>query len=294
MAARLMNVRRTLTILLWLAATLALQGKSAQPAAADLSPLGAQALVDRALSAELRTARDPNHPMRYLLHKASPRLNTTKELIETRDGVVARLLRVNGRALNEAEEQTEQKRLGALWGDPDRQRHRKQGQDEDTERALKVLRALPQAFVYQFEGVAKEPAGRVAKFTFSPNRNFSPQDLETQTLTAMTGEIWIDTATERVTRLQGRLERDVNFGLGILGRLDKGGWVVIEQADVGGQQWRVVRFKMAMSGRVLFKSKVFDTEEEESRFAPVPTGLSYRQGIEMLRVGPGGAGGHGR
>ena len=270
---------------MWLAATLALQGEAAQPPAADLSPVGAQALVDRALSAELRTARDPNHPMRYLLYKASPRLNTTKEMIETGDGVVARLLKVNGRPLSEAEKQIEQARLNALWSDPERQRHRKQGQDQDSERAMKVLRALPQAFVYQFDGLANGPGGGVAKFTFRPSRNFSPHDLETQVLTAMTGEIWIDMVTERVTHLEGRLERDVSFGLGILGQLDRGGWVMIEQADVGGQQWRVVRFKMAMSGRVLFKNKVFDTEEEESRFAPVPMGLSYRQGIEMLRAG---------
>ena len=223
MAAKLRVVRRTLTILLWLLPTLVLQGKTAQPAAAGLTTARAQSLVERALGAELRSLQGQGRPMRFLLHKASPRLSTTKEIIETRDGAVARLLRVNGRPLSEAEEQAEKERLDALWSDPDRQRHRKQGQDQDTERALKVLRALPEAFVYQFAGVAQEPGGEVAKFTFRPNRNFNPQDLETQVLTAMTGYIWIDMRAKRVTRLEGRLERDVSFGWGILGRLDKGG-----------------------------------------------------------------------
>jgi hypothetical protein len=40
---------------------------------------------------------------------------------------------------------------------------------------------------------------------------------------------------------------------------------------------------MKMSGRVLFKSKVFDTTEEESHFVPVPTSLDYKQAIQMLR-----------
>ena len=70
----------------------------------------------------------------------------------------------------------------------------------------------------------------------------------------MTGEIWIDPVHLRVVRLEGHLQQDVDFGWGILGRLNKGGWIVIEQADVGGGQWRTVRFQMQMSGRVVFKN----------------------------------------
>ena len=101
----------------------------------------------------------------------------------------------------------------------------------------------------------------------------------------MNGELWVDAAHERVLRLEGHLQEDVDFGWGILGRLNKGGWIVIEQADVGGGQWRIVRFKMVMSGRVLFKTRSFDTTEEETQFAPVPAGMSYQQAIQMLRAG---------
>ena len=52
----------------------------------------------------------------------------------------------------------------------------------------------------------------------------------------MAGEIWIDPVKLRVVRLEGHLQQDVDFGWGILGRLNKGGWIVIEQADVGGGQ----------------------------------------------------------
>ena len=51
-------------------------------------------LVQRALAAELRNARDPSHPMRYVLRKSSPRLTTAKAIIETHEGVVARLFSV--------------------------------------------------------------------------------------------------------------------------------------------------------------------------------------------------------
>lgn len=254
----------------------------------------AQALVERAVESEMRTARDSNHPMRYRLRKSSPRLTTVKEIFETRDGAVAHLLSIGDRPLSADDEQKEEARLDGLLSDPGRQRHRKQNEDADTGRALKVLRALPQAFLYQFAGTGLGPAGKVEKFTFKPNPQFAPPDLETQVLTAMAGEIWIDASQMRVTRLEGHLQKDVDFGWGVLGRLNKDGWIVIEQADVGGRQWRIVRFQMAMSGRVLFKSKSFDTVEEQTHFEPLPAGLDYRQAIQMLRAGQGSAAKSGR
>ena len=94
-----------------------------------LSPTQAQALVGRALATEIRTAQDPGHPMRYQLRKQSPRLTTTKEIVETRDGAVARLLSVNDTPLSGAAEQSEEARLDALAANPSLQKHRKQGED---------------------------------------------------------------------------------------------------------------------------------------------------------------------
>lgn len=226
--------------------------------------------------------------MRYLLHKTSPRLTTTKEIVETRDGAVARLLSINDGPLSKADEQKEQARLDALAGDPSLQRHRKQNEDSDMGIALKLLRMLPDAFLYQYAGSGSSRLGEVQKFRFKPNPKFSPPDYETQALTALSGEIWIDPAEERVVRLEGHLQQDTDYGWGILGRLNKGGWVAIEQADVGGRQWRIVHVEMEMTMRILFKTRVFNTVEQMSGYTPVPVGLDYRQAIRMLRAGADG------
>jgi hypothetical protein len=260
-------------------------GEKASTSAPQLSPSQAQALVGRALVAELRTAQDTSRPMRYLLRKSSPRLTTTKEIVETRDGDVARLVAVFDHPLSQADEQREQERLDLLLSDPSRQRHRKQNEEGDLGLVLKLLRMLPKAYLYQYAGSGSAPAGAVEKFTFLPNPAFSPPDLETQALTAMTGEIWIDAAQERVVRLEGHLQQDTNYGWGVLGKLDKGGWIVIEQADMGGRQWRIERFKMQMNLRVLFKTRNIDTTEEMTQYAPAPPGIDYRQAIQILRAG---------
>jgi hypothetical protein len=251
--------------------------------------LTGQALVDRTLANELNAAEDASHPMRYLLRKTSPRLTATKQMMETHDGQVARLTAINDKPLSAADESNEEARLNALLGDPGKQRRRKQAEDDDSGRALNVLRALPSAFLYQDAGPGQGPTGKVEKFTFRPNPAFNSLYLETEVLPAMAGEIWIDPVHLRVARLEGHLQQDVDFGWGILGRLNKGGWIVIEQADVGPDmgvdQWRTVRFAMQMSGRVVFKARVFDTTEEQTNYAPIARGMSYQKAIEMLLSG---------
>jgi hypothetical protein len=283
-AAKLGDVRSLHTVfllLLWAASS------HGQPVP-SLAPAQAQALVKRALATEVRAAQDESHPMRYWLRKSSPRLTTTKEIIETREGFVARLVRINDQPLNPADEQTEKARLEALFGDPSQQRHRKQSEGQDASIVLKLLRLLPQAFTYEYAGSGQGPSGKVEKFRFRPNPGFNPPDLETKALTAMNGELWIAAAEERVTRLEGHLQQDTVYGWGVLGRLDRGGWIVIEQADAGGRQWRITRFQMKMNLRVLFKTKNFDTVEQMTQYAPVPSGLTYRQAIQMLRSAPNG------
>jgi hypothetical protein len=276
-------MRRYLPLFFLLSWSAAFSGQNA-PA---VTPAQAQALVGRALATESRSAQEfgHSHPMRYRLRKSSPRMTSTKEIVETRDGDVARLLEINNQPLSRDDEQREQARLDALLKDPRLQQHRKQSEENDTGRALKILRVLPTAFLYQFAGTGPAPNGTVVKFTFRPNPQFNPPDLETGVLTAMAGEIWIDPVQERVVRLAGSLQQDKAFGWGVLGQLDKGGWVEIHQADVGGGQWRIVHMKLVMNGRVLWKTKNSDSVQDYSGFIPVPASLNYKQAIQMLRAG---------
>jgi len=282
-SAKLWNVRNFLTLfvlLSWPGAALS------QPVASGLSPDQAQALVTRALATELRASQDASHPMLYRLRKSSPRMTSTKEIAETRDGDVARRIAINDQPLSQTDELQEQARLDALLSDPSRQRHRKQSEESDTGIVLKLLRMLPKAFTYEYAGSGQGPSGAVVKFRFHPNPGFTPPDLETQALTAMSGELWVDQAQERVTRLEGHLQQDTNYGWGILGKLDKGGWIVLDQADIGGHQWRITRFQMKMSLRILFKTKYFDSTQEMTQYTPLPAGLDYRKAIQMLRSTP--------
>jgi hypothetical protein len=269
-------------VCLILLAGLGLQGQTAPVGPTEAQ---AEALVQRALATESRAAQElshASHPMRYRLRKTSPRLTTVKEIVETHDGDVARLVSINDQPLGAADEQKEEARLEALKSNPSLQAHRKQSEDSDTARAMKVLQVLPTAFLYHFEGTGTAGHETIDRFSFKPNPRFDPPDLETGVLSAMAGELWVDPLAERVVRLAGSLQENKDFGLGILGQLDKGGLVEIQQADVGDHQWRIVHLKLVMNGRVLFKAKNSNSVQEYSGFVSLPADLPYGKAIEML------------
>ena len=81
------------------------------------------ALVRRAV--ELRLQEEKIHrPVRYVLRKADGNHETTKEIIETKDGDVARLIAINGQPLTAEQEQAEMNRLDTLAAHPEMQERR--------------------------------------------------------------------------------------------------------------------------------------------------------------------------
>ena len=96
----------------------------------------------------------------------------------------------------------------------------------------------------------------------------------------MAGEVWIDQAQERLTRLDAHLIANVDFGWGILGKLDKGGTILLEQADIGGHDWEVTAMKLNLRGKALMvKSLSIQITQEASHFSlvPPPAWITARQ-----------------
>ena len=282
---KLLGLHRLLfaAVILFIAFAIFAPRLAASQSPTPLSNDETQALVKRVLQTEIDAAQDSAHPMQYRLHKSSPRLSTTKLIVETKDGDVARLIAVNNSPLSAEGQQNEAARLQGLLNDPSLQRHRQEREQGDTERARKVIRALPNAFLYQFVGIVDTPQGPSYRLSFQPNPNFDPQALEAQVLKGMAGELWIDVAQQRVTHLEGKRLHAVDYGWGLIGKLDEGGTLLLEQADVGNHQWRTVHMILIMNARVLFKSVKLDTTLELSQFAPVAPGMTYQQAIELLR-----------
>ncbi|HMD21121.1 MAG TPA: hypothetical protein VKH40_12405 [Alloacidobacterium sp.] len=240
------------------------------------------ALVRRASQNELKSANG-NHPYRYQLHKIDDNKVTTKEIVETKDGDVARLIAVDDKPLDADTQKAEIDRLTNLAAHPELQAHRHKREQEDSNRANEMIRLLPDAFLYKYEGVVDGPNGQCYRLSFQPNPNFKPPDREGEVYHGMAGELWIDKGQERMVKLDAHLIADVDFGWGILGRLYKGGSIMVEQADVGDHHWETTHMKLSLTGKaLLIKSLNFQTTEDASHFEPVPPEMGYQNAIKML------------
>jgi hypothetical protein len=272
--------------------------------------MDAAAVVRRAIAN--RFAEDAAHkPMRFVLHKQDDRHNITQEIVETPQGDVAMLVAVNGTALSAAGQQAERTRLNTLDAHPEYQAHRRKREQDDQARIDKLLHLLPDAFLYHYDstvpcdvttppsvpapGFEAQPAssGATAQcyhMTFKPNPSFDPQDVESRILRGMAGEIWIETSAERLCRLNAHLMKDVDFGWGIVGRLDKGGTVFLEQTEIGDKDWELTRMKLNLTGTALMvKPLSYRISEDLAHFAPVPPGTDYHAAIRLLESGQPGA-----
>jgi hypothetical protein len=249
----------------------------------------ALALVRRTAANEQRAnhekaAHSPN-PIRFRLHKQDEKGVTTKEIVQTRDGSVARLIAVNNRPLNSEQEVAEAARLQRLIDQPELQEHRRKREKEDADRANKMVQVMPEAFLYSYDGIAQGPNGPAIKLSFKPNPAFVPPDQESRVAVGIEGEVWIDQTQERLVRLNAHLFQDVDFGWGIVGRLYKGGSILIENADVGNHTWAMVHMKLDLTGKALMiKTLTFRITEEASDFQAVPKEMSYKEAIRMLQT----------
>jgi len=246
-------------------------------------PVDATALVRRAVQHRLDAGKS-HRPVRYLVHRTDERHDTTKEIIETVDGGVARLVAIDGKPLSAEADRAELDRLDTLANHPELQEHRHKSEQKDAERVDRLLALLPDAFLYRLEGTAPCAAGQCYRLSFAPNPHFTPPNLEADLLRGVAGEVWIDTRQERLTRLEGHFIAEVEFGFGILGKLNKGGTVLLEQTDVGGQDWELTRLTLHVTGKALMvKPLSFQINEEASGFSPVQPGLRYRDAIQLLK-----------
>ena len=87
----------------------------------------------------------------------------------------------------------------------------------------------------------------------------------------MQGYLLIDTTSRRTAKIDGTLFKDVSFGWGIIGRLDKGGHFRVQQADVGDGAWDITQMSLKITGKILlFKSLSMVSDEVFSDFRRVP------------------------
>ncbi len=250
------------------------------------TPAEAQTLVRTAIHNQLEEDAKPGGPaFRYTLRTNGKRGVLTQEMVETKDGIIARLMAINDRPLTPEERKADDDKLNQLLNDPQARQQKLKAQQEDDKRTRKMVGAIPDAFLFEPEGTSEGPKGPLVRLRFSPNPKYNPPSRELQVFQGMAGTMLIDARAKRLAEIDGKLFRDVNFGWGILGHLDKGGQFMVRQADVTGNgDWVVTEMKLNFDGKaIIFKSIHIRDDDRASNFHVVPNNLTFAQGVELLR-----------
>lgn len=209
------------------------------------APLTAAELVQAVVTHEL-AGRTQGRKWMYVIKKREGRQTTTQEQVDTNDGPLYRLLSIDGRPLDAGQRQQEDARLDRLLHDPGRQLRSKQAHDEDEQKLETVMRMMPTAFLYEYDGVDET----LVRLKFRPNANYSPATYEARLMGSLAGTILIDSKQRRLAKLSGQLINRVDFGFGLFGRIDSGGTVQSERMEVGPSQWKTARVRIQLSGRM--------------------------------------------
>ena len=222
--------------------------------------------------------------------RESPTGSQTELMVKTREAMAGMLIANNDHPLSPQQRQAEIGRLDHLLQDPSELAKKKAKEADTRERILRIVKALPDAFLYEFDGtdVGNGLLGgqdaRLVRLKFRPNPNYNPPTRVEQVLTGMQGVMLIDAKQERIARIDGTLLREVGFGWGILGHLDQGGRFQVDQADMGAGHWAVTRMGLDMTGRILlFKTLAFKSTKTYSDFHTAPPNLSFAEGVDMLK-----------
>jgi hypothetical protein len=274
-------VRRSavLILLLCMPAVAEVKPQEQSPATTSYS---AQELVRRMIDNEVRCQDNDHSKYRFRSRMEEDGKVVVQDKVQTSGGTLKRTLLLNGKSLPPDEAAKENSKLEQLVRDKDAQEKKRREEREDAEKAKRMFRMFPDAFLYTYAG---EENG-LTVLHFVPNPDFSPPTREAQVFHAMSGRMWIDRKQMRFVKMQASLTEDVKFGWGLLGHLDRGGTMLVEQQEVAPRHWEVTTLDLNLKGKaVFFKSINVQQKETNSNFERVDDNIDLARGLELLKQG---------
>ena len=230
-------------------------------------------LVVKMVQNELASQKEPRYWM-YLDSKEKAGRTEVDRVIQTPECWVSWPVSLNGIPPTEKEMSNARDHMESLVNNP-RLRRKNRGEiDADSRKSAELLKMLPDAFLFTGDG----RQGNSVRLKFRPNPKYRPPNNEAKVFHHMEGILLIDAKQIRLAKLSGTLVSDVEFGFGILGKLQKGGTFEVVQSEVAPNDWEVSLLDVQISGRALFFHTIGEQQHEvKSQFEPVRPDLGVAE-----------------
>jgi hypothetical protein len=229
-------------------------------------------------------------PLRYRQRKVDAKGDVTREVIESKEGSVARLVERDGQPITAAEDAAERARLMEDIRSPDDfLRHRRRN-NEIRDSVVKLVGMLPQAMSYSYAPGQPQPKGvdgQQVVLDFHPNPAFRPPTMFADALTGLEGRVWIDERTHTITRIEAHVLHPVDMGFGLVAKIYPGGTIELEQMHLTGDQWVYSHLDEHMTARVLMMKTLPENNVMTSwDWRPMPSLMSYEEAVRLLLAMP--------
>jgi len=259
-------------------------------AGAELSPTACLELVRIAVANEA-AANNGTAKHMFRSRKLTPQGSQTRLYVETREAMAGMTIAYNDKPLTPQQMKGEEDHLAGLVNNPEQLKRKHSQEQEADDRTLRIVKALPDAFIFEYDGKENSDSdlggdgSHLIRLKFRPNPNFQPPSHVEQVLVGMEGVVVIDSTAHRLAKIDGILFKEVSFGWGILGHLDKGGHFLVQQRNVVNGSWEIARMSLAFNGKILlFKNLTIKSDEMFSNFRSVPDDITFAQGVQMLEA----------
>jgi hypothetical protein len=220
------------------------------------------------------------------MHIVNEKGDQVRDVIESKDGTVARLIMKGGKPLTEEQDKWERQRLNEMLASPSAYaKHVKNG-DSERKIADRLVPLMPDAALFSYvpgqPQTGNDHGSTEVVIDYKPNPKFAPPNTEAEALTGLEGRVWIDSKTHQLIRMEGRISHGINFGWGMLAHIYPGGKLALDQTSVDGSRWIFTNFSMQLSVRALMVKTVnVNSHVQASNFQTIGP-MSYQDAIHLL------------
>jgi hypothetical protein len=247
-------------------------------------------LVRKAVENEIKAANDDTAHFLFRGTKTTPQGSTTRLYVESNEATAGLVVAYNGKPLTAEQRHEEEAHVERFVKNPEELKRKREQERQNAERTLRIIRAMPDAFLFEYagdeqgsEGIGRA-GGPLVKLKFRPNPHYAPPSRVEEVLTGMEGYVLVDATHYRIASIDGTLFKEVGFGWGILGHLDRGGRFMVQQQEVADNLWEISSMTLSFTGKILlFKNLSISSTEIFSGFKQAPSNLTFARALELLK-----------
>ena len=235
-----------------------------------------QQAVQQAVNTELRDdAQDHTHWLYYEVD-LQPGKKVEQWVAETSKGSVKCVVNKNRQKFTKEQQRSA---MDAFVNSPAAQtKQRKSGQHDDRQ-ASRMLRMLPQAFIW----TKGETHNGETVYHFKPNPSFTPPSWQARVFAAMAGEMTVANTQHRIVTLKGTLIHDVKFFFGIFGNLQSGGKFEVHREQLAPEVWKITKTHIHIQGHALIFKSISEQEDDAKwKFKRLPDDITLQQAEKLL------------